>query len=57
MASQDKVNDPVCGMTVDRQDAKSLRYQGVRYYFCGEICREKFKEAPERYTRKAREMN
>jgi uncharacterized membrane protein YraQ (UPF0718 family)/YHS domain-containing protein len=31
--------DPVCGMTVDRAKAKTLRYDGRTLYFCSEHCR------------------
>jgi P-type Cu+ transporter len=42
--------DPVCGMTVDPDRAAgSAEYQGQTYYFCCEHCRNKFREAPEKY--------
>jgi uncharacterized membrane protein YraQ (UPF0718 family)/YHS domain-containing protein len=34
--------DPVCGMTVDRAKARTSVRDGVRYYFCGEGCRQSF---------------
>ena len=42
--------DPVCGMTVDPASAKSAAYQGQVYYFCSQICREKFEAAPASYA-------
>ncbi|MEI8228709.1 MAG: heavy metal translocating P-type ATPase [Planctomycetota bacterium] len=34
--------DPICGMTVDEQTARSAVRDGVTYYFCAEGCRHKF---------------
>lgn len=42
--------DPVCGMTVDRTKAKTLRHQGQSYFFCSDHCRATFQADPERYT-------
>jgi Cu2+-exporting ATPase len=42
-------NDPVCGMTVTPDAAKSLDHQGTRYYFCSAGCLAKFKADPARY--------
>ena len=45
------VKDPVCGMSVNPDTAAaSFEYNGQTYYFCREQCRQKFQEAPERYT-------
>src|SRR3989442_14395316 len=42
--------DPVCGMTVDRQNAAgSFEHNRLNYFFCSLGCREKFKADPERY--------
>jgi Cu+-exporting ATPase len=39
--------DPVCGMTIDEQDAAgSYEYNGVTYYFCHPSCLDRFKAAP-----------
>lgn len=44
------VKDPVCGMSVNPDHAAgSAKYEGQTYYFCCEHCRDKFREAPERY--------
>jgi heavy metal translocating P-type ATPase len=45
--------DPVCGMTVAPDAAKSLDHQGTRYYFCGAGCLAKFKADPARYLQPA----
>jgi YHS domain-containing protein len=43
--------DPVCGMTVDPQSAAAASVHGGRtYYFCSASCRDKFEQAPEKYT-------
>jgi P-type Cu+ transporter len=47
------VKDPVCGMTVDPQKAKSTyEYHGEVFHFCSASCLEKFKEDPTRYVQK-----
>lgn len=44
------VKDPVCGMTVDPdQAAGSVEYQGQTYYFCSTHCKARFQETPERF--------
>jgi xanthine dehydrogenase accessory factor len=42
--------DPVCGMLVDGAKARhTLDYEGRRFYFCCEGCREQFVRDPARY--------
>jgi P-type Cu+ transporter len=44
------VRDPVCGMTVDpQQAAESVVYRGGAYYFCSKGCAAKFQADPEKY--------
>src|ERR1700730_12862204 len=39
--------DPVCGMTVDEQDAAgSCQYEGVTYFFCHPGCLDRFQRDP-----------
>ena len=38
--------DPVCGMTVSPEKAKSSIHDGDVYYFCSADCREQFESAP-----------
>ncbi len=39
--------DPVCGMTIDEEDAVgTVQHQGVTYYFCNPSCLEQFKSDP-----------
>jgi heavy metal translocating P-type ATPase len=45
--------DPVCGMTVAPDAAKSLDHQGARYYFCCAGCLAKFRADPARYLQPA----
>lgn len=41
--------DPVCGMNVETNSAKSSLYRGRVYYFCSAEHRDAFEAAPERY--------
>lgn len=38
----DMVQDPVCGMYVSKQKAYSKNINGQEYFFCSEVCRDKF---------------
>lgn len=45
--------DPVCKMVVSRLTAvATYDYKGKTYYFCAEICRDKFENNPEKYLSK-----
>jgi YHS domain-containing protein len=44
--------DPVCGMTIDRENAVAVAHQGTTYYFCEEVCAEIFRDEPERWVEK-----
>ncbi len=47
------VKDPVCGMTVNPQEAlHRAAYEGQTYYFCCAGCRTKFTADPQRYLGK-----
>jgi len=49
-----KVRDPVCGMSVDPENAKHrLTHGGHDYVFCGGHCREKFAANPDAYLQPA----
>ena len=53
-AAPEAVRDPVCGMTVDPQQAAgSVTYQGETYYFCSKGCAAKFQADPEKYLQPA----
>lgn len=42
--------DPVCKMTVEEEKAAaSYRYGGQSYYFCAQVCRDRFAKNPERF--------
>jgi len=44
--------DLVCGMDIDPDTAAAKEeYKGKTYYFCSEVCHEKFKAEPERYAK------
>ena len=51
--------DPVCGMSVDEKKAgtQSTNYQGHRYYFCGNECKDKFDSQPQNYTKQEATAN
>ena len=43
--------DPVCGMQVDPNKAPATSsFQGQKYSFCGQDCKQKFDQQPERYA-------
>jgi YHS domain-containing protein len=43
--------DPVCGMQVDENKAPATSsYQGKKYSFCGQECKEKFDGQPQHYA-------
>jgi len=43
--------DPVCGMQVDENKASATSsYQGKKYSFCGQACKDKFDQEPQRYA-------
>jgi P-type Cu+ transporter len=47
--------DPVCGMQVDEQKAAgNSEHEGQTYYFCSTVCKTRFDQNPEQYTKKAR---
>ena len=44
--------DMVCGKRVDEQKASATStYEGERHIFCGQACKDKFDQNPERYTK------
>lgn len=46
-----QVRDPVCGMMIEPQDAVATSdYQGTRYYFCSQDCKQEFDASPEEYA-------
>jgi YHS domain-containing protein len=42
-------HDPVCGVTMSTDNAKSAVHDGDVFYFCSTECREKFEAAPHAY--------
>ena len=40
--------DPVCGMSVEREKAVSLEWEGQNYYFCARGCRDEFMQDPQK---------
>jgi YHS domain-containing protein len=46
--TQSDVRDPVCGILLPGDTGPSAIYQGMKYYFCGETCRQEFIKDPAR---------
>lgn len=50
--------DMVCGKHVDEQKAPATStYDGERYVFCGQECKDKFDQNPERYTKSSQKSH
>jgi Cu+-exporting ATPase len=50
--------DPVCGMTIEEDDAVgSVDHDGVRYFFCHPSCVERFRENPSSFLTPAPEIS
>lgn len=45
--------DPVCGMQVAADPQKEIRHAGETYHFCSKRCMDKFRTAPESYSKPA----
>lgn len=51
--TKDTFKDPVCGMAVSRLTAPvTCEYSGKIYYFCADICRDRFEANPDQYIGK-----
>ncbi len=47
-----KVIDPVCGMEIESSEAVAhSKYRGETYYFCAEVCKERFDQNPEGFLK------
>lgn len=45
-----EVKDPVCGMTIDREDAAGTTiFEEHEIYFCSDQCRREFEADPAHY--------
>lgn len=50
-APDKETKDPVCGMSINPEKAGAAAVvAGKTYYFCSASCREKFEQAPEKYS-------
>jgi Cu+-exporting ATPase len=48
--TEQKLVDPVCGMTVTKETAAgSYVYKGQTYYFCSKACKDNFTKDPQKY--------
>ena len=52
----EKAVDPVCGMTIAAQGAKSAVHKGHVYYFCAGSCRDKFEATPTSYAQPSSQL-
>ena len=44
------MKDPVCGAQVDEKTSSATStFQGQKYAFCGQNCKEQFDKNPQRY--------
>ena len=41
--------DPVCGMSVEKENAIAATWEGHEYFFCAQGCRDEFLQRPERF--------
>ncbi len=48
-ASEEALQDPVCGMSVTRESRHHHQYAGEDFYFCSAGCKDKFAAAPDKY--------
>lgn len=49
-----QLKDPVCGMEVEAEKAKTSVYGGETYYFCSPACRDRFEAEPTSYAGRTR---
>lgn len=54
LTSNSKVKDLVCGMEIYPNKAATLENEGNKYYFCSLVCKEKFRQHPEKYFKRQR---
>ncbi len=47
--------DPVCNMDLSALQGKfAYDFEEETYYFCSELCKDKFKAEPKKYAKKAK---
>jgi Uncharacterized conserved protein len=47
----DKAKDPVCGMTISREQAAGQsEHEGTTFYFCSSSCKARFDAEPAQFT-------
>ena len=46
-----KITDPVCKMKVDNKTKFYLEFEGTKYYFCSENCKNQFNTSPKDYAK------
>jgi len=48
-SSEQKLSDPVCGMSVTKDSKHHYEFKDAEYYFCSSACEKKFIVEPEKY--------
>ena len=49
----ENIKCPVCRQTIkDKRKASTYKYKGKTYYFCDDLCKDTFKEAPKDIIKK-----
>jgi Cu+-exporting ATPase len=49
--------DPVCGKKIDENKAPATSsYEGKKYSFCGQDCKDKFDEQPAHFAQSAQQQ-
>jgi YHS domain-containing protein len=52
IATEDeKIKDPVCGMSVLKDENLKSTFRDVAYYFCSTSCREEVAKNPEKFVK------
>ena len=44
------MKDPVCGMSVDERSDFSTQFEGKKYFFCSDDCKQEFDAEPDEYV-------
>ncbi len=48
--AQEKIYDPVCGMTTSKETPHTAEHEGRTYYFCSDVCKGQFSKDPVKYA-------
>ena len=48
---QEKTKDPVCGMSVVKNEDLKSTFEGDSFYFCSSSCKEEFDKNPGKFVK------